>query len=514
MASSESRRVAHSLDLLIRHQSNVRGDAAFLVDARSGASLSYADLRSQAAATAKKLTVGHLDRGGRVGLLLRDPLTFSAWFLTALAAGFWVAPLDPTLPDGQLLFVDERVASLDLQVVVSDRRAPAGVSAPWVGVDDSVGECARARLASTRVVGDDRGGVLLASSGTTGAPKVVALSIEQLLANASFIAHHNQLRESDRGFSPLPLWHVNAEVVGLLATLVAGASLVLDDRFHRTGFWDVIAGLDVTWINAVPAIISRLVSGPDSDRAPAGVRFVRSASAPLSPALSANFESLTGIPIIESYGMTEAASQICVNPLYGVRKVGSVGPAVGASVRVVALDGAGSVDAGVVGHVEIKGSTVITTYESAAYDDRFDQGGWLRTGDLGHLDEDGYLFLVGRADDVINRGGEKVYPLEIEHVLSDLDGVAAVAVVGEAHDVFGHVPVAYVQPRDVEILSSHVQSTSFVERVRAVSLASLSKSSRPASVKLVESFPVHATGKIRKGMLRDGEVVVAFEELL
>ena len=355
------------------------------------------------------------------------------------------------------------------------------------------------------------GGILLASSGTTGTPKVMALPVAQVLATAGLVAEHHGLGPGERGFNPLPLWHVNAEVVGVLAALVSGASLALDDRFHRTGFWKVVDGAGATWVNAVPAIIARLIQPEAGERVPERVRFVRSASAPLAPSLEETFERATGVPVVQSYGMTEAASQICVNPVDGPRKAGSVGRPVGVSLRVVSVEGRTVLGAGTVGSIEIGGPTVIDHYEWGAYADRFDDEGWLRTGDLGYVDEDGYVFLVGRSDDVINRGGEKVYPLEIEHVLAAVEGVAAVAVVGESDEVFGQVPVAFVQPRDADDLGGE-RAVALVARLREAAGVALARPTRPARIKLVEAFSAHATGKIQKNRLRDGTVPVAYVE--
>jgi acyl-CoA synthetase (AMP-forming)/AMP-acid ligase II len=353
---------------------------------------------------------------------------------------------------------------------------------------------------------------VLSSSGTTGTPKVIPLSTTQVLSTASLIANHHRLGESDRGFNPLPLWHINAEVVGLLATLVAGGSLVLDERFHRTEFWRLIDEYEATWINAVPAIISRLATPNDGETAPRRVRFVRSASAPLAPALFEQFEATWDIPVLQTYGMTEAASQICATPLDGTRKAGSVGVAVGVDVRVVAHGDL--VGQGVVGDVEIKGPTVITSYDSADYDDRFSGDGWLKTGDLGYLDGDSYLFLVGRDDDVINRGGEKIHPLEVELLLAEVAGVQSIAIVAAPDDVFGQVPIAFVQPEDESSLFSMVELAELVERVRSRSLDVLAKAQRPSLVKVVRALPVHATGKIRRSLLRQGDVTVVYEERL
>jgi acyl-CoA synthetase (AMP-forming)/AMP-acid ligase II len=506
LSSSDS----YSLDALIAVQASTRAQAPFVLDARSSRSVTYAALCDDKVALQRRLSTWGIKRGDRVGLLLSDPLTFSTWFLVGLASGVWVAPLDPTVSNANLIHVDERASILNLSAIISDRDGPESASVRWRDVTVAAKE---GSTLDGGAGGAGEGGVLLSSSGTTGTPKVMALPVAQLLETAKLVACHNQLEVNDRGFNPLPLWHINAEVVGLLATFVAGSSLVLDDRFHRTGFWKIMSDFEVTWINAVPAIISRLVDLQAGESAPSIVRFIRSASAPLAPALFDRFEASTGIPVIQSYGMTEAASQIAVNPLNGIRKSGSVGQAVGVEVRIVSSDAENS-SGPRVGHIEIKGPTVITAYESAAYDDRFDAEGWLRTGDLGYFDEDDYLFIVGRSDDVINRGGEKIYPLEIENVLTALEGVAAVAVIGEPDDVFGQVPVAFVKPDDPAVLGSLDEMKHLVQRIKASANEAFPKAYRPAAVKLVREFSSHATGKIQKGPLRKGDVVVAYEERL
>ncbi|HVA52014.1 MAG TPA: AMP-binding protein [Acidimicrobiales bacterium] len=503
------------LEVLLEAQASSRASAPYLLEARSARTLSYAELLDDVVLYRDRLRGWGVRRGDRVGLLFTDPMTFSAWFFTSMAMGVWVAPLDSSLSGSNLANVDARSRDLGLIMILSDRDAPESPVVAWRNVLDPYTDVSRANVLDGADESTSNGGVLLASSGTTGTPKVVALPTALLLAAAELIARHNELDVDDRGLSPLPLWHVNAEVVGLLSTLHAGASLVLDDRFHRTGFWAVVDEYEVTWINAVPAIISRLAKLLENEVPARRVRFIRSASAPLAPALFEEFEASTGIPIMQSYGMTEAASQICANPLAGVRKSGSVGPPVGVEVRVVVLEAdAPASGADGVGHIEIKGPTVIKRYESAAYDDRFDADGWLRTGDLGYFDDDGYLFIVGRSDDVINRGGEKIYPLEIENVLLSVEGVAQVAVIGEPDEVFGHVPVAYVQPNDVAVLSSSSEMTKLIQRVRVSANEAFSKAHRPAAVKLVDHFPSNATGKIRKGLVREGGLDVTYEEPL
>jgi len=488
-----------SLASLIDERASARAGEPYVLDARGPLFLTYGDLARDVRTRSAVLEQAGVRSGDRVGLVIQNPVLFTKWFLAGLWMGVWVAPLDPTGDSSHLALTGERARVLSLGHLVTDRE---GLSGPHV-LSADIDAADRSELADAR----PGGGVVLSSSGTTGTPKVMALATSQLIATATLVAHHNRLESADRGFNPLPLWHVNAEVVGLLATLVAGSSLVLDDRFHRTGFWKIIDDAQVTWINAVPAILSRLLPLESGEEVPRRVRFVRSASAPLSAQLSEHFEEETGLAVVQSYGMTEAASQICANPLEGPRKPGSVGRPVGVQVRVV---GAGGPRAA--GAVEIKGPTVIGAYEGEGYADRFDDEGWLRTGDLGYFDDDGYLFLVGRSDDVINRGGEKIYPLEIEQVLLNVPGVSQVAVIGEHDDVFGQVPVAFVH---LQKPSDDPTSLRLVlDDLRREVNRSFVKAWRPVRLKVVASFPQHATGKIQKGPLRSGDVTVLYDEPL
>jgi acyl-CoA synthetase (AMP-forming)/AMP-acid ligase II len=486
---------------LIHLQARVRASDVYLLDARSKRTLSYAALGERVDEHRHALRSWGLKSGERVGLVVGDTLTFAEWFLAGISFGAWVAPLDPT--PASALASATRAATLGVSLIVSEARAPEGSAQEWMSADSFDPEHAEA---VTEEIEPSRGGIILSSSGTTGTPKVMALSVDQLLATAELIVEHHRFLPSDRGFNPLPLWHVNAEVVGLLSTLCVGASLVLDERFHRTDFWTLVNGFDVSWINAVPAIIARLANLNEGEAPSRAIRFVRSASAPLTPSLFERFEAHVGVPVIQSYGMTEAASQICVSPIDDVRKAGSVGRPAGVEVRVLAQPGE-------VGPIEITGPTVITRYQSPGYDERFSEDGWLRTGDLGFFDADGYLFIVGRNDDVINRGGEKIYPLEIEEILTTVEGVARVAVVGREDEVFGHVPVAFIQPTG-DVAMNESELAELVERVRAHASARLPSTRRPMSVSILAELPAHATGKIQNAHLRRGDVDVVYEERL
>jgi acyl-CoA synthetase (AMP-forming)/AMP-acid ligase II len=339
------------------------------------------------------------------------------------------------------------------------------------------------------------GGIYLCTSGTTGTPKGILLRERQLAHVASSVVEYHRLGRGDRGYCSLPLFHVNAEVVGVLATLRAGAYLALDRKFSRRGFWPLIGERGITWINAVPAIISILAIEPPAAR-PARLRFVRSASAPLPLASLQRFESALGVPVIETYGMTEAASMITANPVDGPRKPGSAGRPAGSQVKIELPDG-GSAAPGEVGRVRIRGAGVITGYDSGGRPGAIDADGWLDTSDLGYLDADGYLFLVGRADDVINRGGEKIYPREIEEILLAQPGVRSAAVVGAADVVLGERPVAYVVT-DAAAVAAEVEAA-----LREVCAARLPRHKQPSEFCLVTEMPLGPTGKISRRQLKD-----------
>ncbi len=408
--------------------------------------------------------------GARVLVDVDDPLAFAVAHLAVIAAGRCSAPVDPSAPPAESLRSRE---TLRPALVVTDRPQRPGVLVSGTGLPVAGTPAAPAGTARP-------GSAVLLTSGSTGAPRAVELAEQQMLHVARQVAGHHRITAADRGYNPLPLFHVNAQVVGLLATLVAGAELVLDRRFHRTGFWPLLVDRDVTWVNAAPSILA-ILSRDEIDAVPPGLRFVRSASAPLPPAVRELISVRTGVPVVESYGMTEAASQITATPLDGRARPGSVGRPVGVELRVVD-DRGEPCPPDVVGRVRIRGAGVI----------RGDAGdGWLDTADVGRLDTAGHLHLAGRADDVINRGGELVYPREVEEVLLGEAGVLEAAVVGRPDDVLGEVPVAFVRA-----------APESVERLDARCAAQLARFKRPVEIHAVDALPTGPTGKVRRSALR------------
>lgn len=486
---------ATQISELLRLRAERSPEHPFVEPAAGGSGLTYRQLLLAAQGWAALLDDLGVAPGAIVGLAVADPIDFTSVFLGVLASGRMAAPLDPHATDAELTAVSART---EATLVVSDRPSPG--PSDWITMPTFVLDGAPARLSGG-------GGLVLSTSGTTGVPKVIHLDEGRLLHTAHAVAAHHELSPADRGFNPLPLFHVNAEVVGLLATLVAGATLVLDERFHRRGFWATLARHEVTWINAVPAILARLSVLEEGEVVPTGIRFARSASAPLPAAVLTRFERTTGIPVLETYGMTEAASQITANPLRGPRKPGSVGLPVATEVRVVDTVDDPRDDIDAVGRVEIRGPSVIAAYARPGYEDRFDAEGWLETGDLGYVDEDGYLFLVGRVDDVINRSGEKIFPREVEEVIVAEPGVASVAVVAWDHEVLGQVPVAYVVADGVRGPEDRAQAAALVGRLQDRCAQTLSRAKRPYAFHVVDRLPQSATGKVRRRLVANGSAI-------
>lgn len=302
----------------------------------------------------------------------------------------------------------------------------------------------------------------------------------------------------------LPFFHINAPVVSLSATLLAGASLVIAPRFSRSRFWDWIHHNRVTWASVVPTIVSHLLQAEKPEWLPGRLRFVRTASAPLPAVWLAEFENRFGIPVIETYGLSEAASQVAANPVPpGLHRAGSVGLPTGVKMRICEPGGdaeAGTlrdVEPGSEGEICIAGPSVIQGYDGGAGADSF-AGEWFRTGDLGRFDRDGYLFITGRIRDVINRGGEKISPREVEEVLLAHPAVRDAVVVAEPDPVYGQRAVAYLVPS--------APGTSDLEAsLRVHASARLARFKVPSRFVVVQDLPRTRTGKVRRGLILSGE---------
>jgi len=344
--------------------------------------------------------------------------------------------------------------------------------------------------------------LLIYTSGSTGRPKGVMLDHANLAAMAASIGEATKLGPDDSCLLVLPLFHVNAILVSCLAPMMAGAQVTILPRFGPDTFLAAVSKYRATYFSAVPAIYARLAELPAEQLGDtSSVRFAVCGAAPVSKELLCRSGSRFGFPIIEGYGLTEGTCASTINPLGGERKPGTVGVALpGQRVATMRPDGSLAA-AGEPGEVVIKGPNVMRGYlglpEATAEAVRGEGevgGGWLHTGDVGVLDDDGYLTIVDRIKDMIIRGGENIYPKEIESVLARHDAVLRAAVIGVPHEIYGEVPVAYV--------ATYPGASVTVDDLQALCRANLTKIKIPTAIHIVAELPRNAVGKIDKPALR------------
>jgi acyl-CoA synthetase (AMP-forming)/AMP-acid ligase II len=335
--------------------------------------------------------------------------------------------------------------------------------------------------------------LILHTSGSTGRPKRVPLTHANLSISACNVARSYDLTSGDVSLCVMPLFHVHGLVASTLATLATGGTVVVPARFSPLSFWRVARDYGATWYSAVPTLHQLLLARvtPGSAR-PAGaekLRFIRSCSASLAPRVMHDLEAAFGAPVLEAYGMTEAAHQMASNPLPpAARLPGSVGR--GTDVRISIMDADGRhLPTGERGEVVIQGPNVVSGYENnpEANATSFADG-WFRTGDQGFLNADGYLTLTGRLKEMINRGGEKISPREIDEVLLAHPAVAEAVCFGIPHPTWGEEVAAAVVLREAATESDLLAYCS--ER--------LSDFKRPKRIHITDAIPRTATGKIQR----------------
>ena len=334
--------------------------------------------------------------------------------------------------------------------------------------------------------------MLQLTSGSTGRAKGALLTHGNLLCNARGIVARTRITPADRLLHLMPLHHTNGVNNQLIAPLLAGATVVLADRFRPEAVEDQIAEYGVTCLTGVPTMYSRMLPhlrDPDRRRS---LRFLRCGSAPISVSLHQRIETAFGVPLVVSYGLSEATCTSTMNPP-GARRIGSVGTVLpGQQVRLLRPGTAEAVPDGAEGEVCIAGAAVMRGYVDGSAATGL-QDGWLRSGDLGRFDADGYLFITGRLKDVIIRAGENLSPRAIESVLERHPAVESCCVVGEPHADLGEVPVAFVQPR--------AGASPDAGELDALVAGQLSRTHVPARIHLVDALPENAVGKVDRAAL-------------
>lgn len=364
------------------------------------------------------------------------------------------------------------------------------------GGHDATVDATSADAAGLSPVQPDSIALLMYTSGTTGAPKGVLLSHRNLLANARNISLEHRLGAEDRVLASLPLYHINGLVVTLLAPLYHAGSVVMAPRFSARTFWRDVARSGCTWINVVPTIVAYLLNGDE----PRGfdfsaLKFCRSASAALPGDHHRAFEARFGIGIVETMGMTETAAPVFSNPYDSARRrVGSIGLPSGGEAKVIDREGR-ECGPNEVGEIVLRGAQVMRGYYKRPEETAkaFTADGWLRTGDLGYRDEDGYFYINGRSKELIIKGGENIAPREIDEALLRHPGVLDAAAVGVPDPAYGQEIVAFVVPRD-----THWVGAPDSNELRAHCLRELGRYKTPKEIRFVSELPRGPSGKVQR----------------
>ncbi len=470
-----------------RAQSDPQGPAV----ADSTRSLTNTMLLQRVRAAANHLDELGVSGGDVVAVKLRNRVEFVVVMFASWRLGATVTPVNPSLTEAEV--VRQLEASGARLLVVED-----GVSTPGDVVTLAVGNLYAKGPGwdGPPQVDPSTLALLIFTSGTTGAPKGVMLDHANLDAMAEMGRQALGVGPADRCLLILPLFHVNGIVVSVLMPLLAGASVVIAERFDPNTFFATVEHQRPTFFSAVPTIYTMLAALPDDVRPDtSSVRFGICGAAPASAELLGRFEARYGFPLIEGYGLSEATCASTINPVNGERRAGTVGIAFpGQQIRIV--DEAGTdMATGMDGEVIIAGPNVMRGYLGRADETaRVIVDGWLHTGDVGHLDTEGYLTLVGRSKDMIIRGGENIYPKEIEDVLTSDPTVLEAAVVGVPDDKWGETVAAYVQPRAGRTVNPEV--------LHALCARKLAGYKRPTSITVIDAIPKNHVGKTDKAPLR------------
>ncbi len=483
---------------LLRYYARLTPDRSAIL-APSARPMTYAALLRQIETTIRTLSAMGIGPGDRVAVVLRNGPEMAVCFL-AVASMAACAPLNPAYRASEFDFylqdlkpkavilesgldspVREVAAQHGIPLVEIGFRPEAEAGAFWL----------EPREGPLVLSTPDDPALVLHTSGTTSRPKMVTLSQRNLLASARQIADSLELTAADCCLNVMPLFHIHGLVGAALSTLSAGGALVCTPGFQAAAFFDWLEEFRPSWYTAVPtmhqAVLAR--AAQLSWEGGGGLRFIRSCSSALPPRVMAQLEALFGVPVIEAYGMTEASHQMASNPLPPrLRKPGSVGLSTGTEIRILDAERR-PLPPGEVGEIVIRGPGVMQGYVSPpeANADAFVEGGWFRTGDQGRLDAEGYLFIEGRTKEIINRGGEKISPREVDEALLEHPAVAEALAFALPEARLGEdVGAAVVLHKGVSVTEAELQS--FVA-------SRLAEFKVPRRVIFVDTMPKGATGK-------------------
>ena len=494
---------AQSVAEAIQHFALTTPDNVFLIAPATGREITWRALAEALPPVAALAESMQVPVGAPLAYMLENGWAAVQLLLGGLACGRVLLPLNPLAGDAQISYILQQSGSR--AIVTEDKyyRRLCDITEKETAiqvtvVSNSDGICDGTPAAAAPLPAADDRALLMYTSGTTGLPKGVVHTHGSLFAGGENVALAHQLTAADRALCVLPLYHINALCVTVVAPLITGGGVVMPSRFQTGKFWGWINAHECTWFSVVPTLLSYLLQADETPPVAPRLRFGRSASAPLPPLVHKTFEERFQVPMIETMGLTETAAQILSNPLPpAVRKIGSPGLAYGNEVIVLdAVSGAECPD-GEIGELAVRGKNVMREYNDNPEEtaQAFTDAGWLRTGDLGYRDAEGYFFITGRRKELIIKGGENIAPREIDEALIQLPQVIEAAAFACPCERYGQRIEACVTVTE----DSTISETDILLHCEKV----IGKFKSPDRVYFMEKLPRGPSGKVQRLKLAD-----------
>jgi len=498
---------------LVDFQAKKYGDKPSFIVPETGRVVNYQQLGEGINRTVETLRQQGIGKGDKVSIIMPNIPEYAYVFFGAMKMGAVANPINIHLQVPEFQYILEHadskivVTTSDLTPLLQEVWQLWGKTLPVAilneGDEDLHPQQAPVSTpAPPAEVSPDDEAELLYTTGTTGRPKGVLLTHSNLLYEAQFIIDGHGLTENDKCLCLLPFFHINAEVVNLVSGLLSGGTIILPRRFSAGAFWSTLAKYQATWFNAVPTIYSILLNRPKEEAENldlSRLKFGRSASAPLPVSVLNTFSERFSFGIVETYGISETASQVTTNPMEtSQQKPGSAGKAQGCKVKIINKEGQ-ELPPGQEGEIMVKGENVMKGYykNPEATAEAITPDGWFHSGDLGYLDEDGFVFITGRIKELIIRGGENIQPREIDEVLYSNPKIQDAATVGVPDPLYGEEVKSFVVLRPGEKCSEEELLKYCSERLAAFKC--------PKNIAFIEEMPKSPGGKIiRRKLVEKG----------
>jgi long-chain acyl-CoA synthetase len=473
----------------------------FLFSEPEGRQFTYAEFAKAIDATANLLTQQGIQKGDVVSLLMPNSAEYIIAYFACWKLGALAGPVNSLLKEHEMAFVMNNSEARAVLVHPEFLGRIEAIRAelphmnsviPFADYAEATGDADAATITPNLSSTDDA--IIIYTSGTTGKPKGCLLTHGNLIANARQISQWLSFTETDRLLTIMPLFHMNAVSVTTMSALYAGGSTVISPKFSASKFWNIVSDYQITSFGSVATMLSILLNNypegvPDGLKTDQ-LRFAMCGSAPVPAEVMKSFEETFKCPVIEGYGLSESTCRSTFNPPDERRRAGSCGLPIGNEMKVVDEDDQEVAD-GALGEIVLRGENILKGYfKNADATEKAFRGGWFHTGDIGYRDADGFFYIVDRKSDMIIRGGENIYPREIDEVLYQHPAIAAAATIGIPDPLYGEEVAAFVVLKDGMKLSEG-ELIDFCK-------TELADYKCPKRIRFVADIPKGPTGKLLK----------------